>query len=308
MNKLDIHFKNLITSLKVLSPDAIFDNIKTKYLQIDDYNKNAIEKFLAQFNYWGKLNYAEGEFEELKLRAEVLKNHVDDFDNLFDKLGDYRSKKVLYGILNYWYNSDFNALGSAREENYSQYFDLDLIKPVAEEVYVDVGAYTGDTILNYINTYGLYKKIYAYEITESSIKIMQNTLKDFANIDIRKLALKDINGDMHVTTNSISASANTVTDEGEEKVKCVTLDDDLKEKITLIKMDIEGSEEKALIGATNHIKNDTPKLLISVYHNHDDLWKLPKLINSISDNYTFYLRYFGNRYYPTEVVLIALPK
>ena len=308
MNKLDIHFKNLITSLKVLSPDAIFDNIKTKYLQIDDYNKNAIEKFLAQFNYWGKLNYAEGEFEELKLRAEVLKNHVDDFDNLFDKLGDYRSKKVLYGILNYWYNSDFNALGSAREENYSQYFDLDLIKPVAEEVYVDVGAYTGDTILNYINTYGIYKKIYAYEITESSIKIMQNTLKDFANIDIRKLALKDINGDMHVTTNSISASANTVTDDGEEKVNCITLDDDLKEKITLIKMDIEGSEEKALIGATNHIKNDTPKLLISVYHNHDDLWKLPKLINSISDNYTFYLRYFGNRYYPTEVVLIALPK
>ncbi len=308
MNKLDIHFKNLITSLKVLSPDAIFDNIKTKYLQIDDYNKNAIEKFLAQFNYWGKLNYAEGEFEELKLRAEVLKNHVDDFDNLFDKLGDYRSKKVLYGILNYWYNSDFNALGSAREENYSQYFDLDLIKPDAEEVYVDVGAYTGDTILNYINTYGIYKKIYAYEITESSIKIMQNTLKDFANIDIRKLALKDINGDMHVTTNSISTSANTVTDEGEEKVKCVTLDDDLKEKITLIKMDIEGSEEKALIGATNHIKNDTPKLLISVYHNHDDLWKLPKLINTINDNYTFYLRYFGNRYYPTEVVLIALPK
>ena len=308
MNKLDIHFKNLITSLKVLSPDAIFDNIKTKYLQINDYNKNAIEKFLAQFNYWGKLNCAEGEFEELKLRAEVLKNHVDDFDNLFDKLGDYRSKKVLYGILNYWYNSDFNALGSAREENYSQYFDLDLIKPVAEEVYVDVGAYTGDTILNYINTYGIYKKIYAYEITESSIKIMQNTLKDFANIDIRKLALKDINGDMHVTTNSISASANTVTDEGEEKVKCVTLDDDLKEKITLIKMDIEGSEEKALIGATNHIKNDTPKLLISVYHNHDDLWKLPKLINTINDNYTFYLRYFGNRYYPTEVVLIALPK
>ena len=308
MNKLDIHFKNLITSLKVLSPDAIFDNIKTKYLQIDDYNKNAIEKFLAQFNYWGKLNYAEGEFEELKLRAEVLKNHVDDFDNLFDKLGDYRSKKVLYGILNYWYNSDFNALGSAREENYSQYFDLDLIKPVAEEVYVDVGAYTGDTILNYINTYGIYKKIYAYEITESSIKIMQNTLKDFANIDIRKLALKDINGDMHVTTNSISTSANTVTDEGEEVVKCVTLDDDLKEKITLIKIDIEGSEEKALIGATNHIKNDTPKLLISVYHNHDDLWKLPKLINTINDNYTFYLRYFGNRYYPTEVVLIALPK
>ena len=125
MNKLDIHFKNLITSLKVLSPDAILDNIKTNYLKVDDYNKKAIERFLAQFNYWGKLNYEEEEFEELQLRAEVLKNHVDDFDSLFDKLGDYRSKKVLYGILNYWYNSDFNSLAIAYEGNYSQYFDLD---------------------------------------------------------------------------------------------------------------------------------------------------------------------------------------
>ena len=308
MNKIDINFKNLIASLKVLSPEMIFNNIKTSYLNIDEFNKQAIERFLAQFNYWGKLKYEESEFEELCLRAEVLKNHADDFDNLYNNLGDYRSKKVLYGILNYWYNSDFNSLAIAYEGNYSQYFDLDLIKQNKEEVYVDVGAYTGDTILNYINTYGIYKKIYAFEITESSIKLMQNTLKDFGNIVIKKKALSDINGEFYINSNSTSASANTVADSGEEIVKSVTLDDDVKEKVTLIKMDIEGSEEKALIGATNHIKNDTPKLLISVYHNHDDLWKLPKLINTINSNYKYYLRYFGNRYYPTEVVLIALPK
>ena len=308
MNKLDIHFKNLLAAIKLHSREAVFNNIKECYLKIDDYNKEAIEKFLAQFNYWGKLNYKNDEFEELELRADALKNHANDFEALYNTLEDYRSKMVLYGVLNYWYNSDFNALGLAREENYDQYFDLDLIKPNDDEIYIDVGAYTGDTILNYINTYGVYKKIYAYEITESSIKTMQNNLKDFNNIFIRKKALSDINGEFYINNNNISASANTITNVGSEMVKSVTLDDDVKEKVSLIKMDIEGSEEKALYGAINHIKNDTPKLLISVYHNHDDLWKIPKLINTINDNYKYYLRYFGNRYYPTEIVLIAIPK
>lgn len=59
-------------------------------------------------------------------------------------------------------------------------------------------------------------------------------------------------------------------------------------------MDIEGSEQKAIIGAKKHIQNEHPKLLISVYHNHEDLWKIPKMINEITPNYNFYLRYYEN--------------
>ena len=73
-------------------------------------------------------------------------------------------------------------------------------------------------------------------------------------------------------------------------------------------MDIEGSEEKALLGSINHIKNDYPKLLISVYHDNDHLWKIPKLISEINDSYDFYLRCYGNNIYPTEIVLFAIPK
>ena len=308
MNKLDINFKNLVNSFKILSKDNILENIKDTYLKIDDFNKHAIENFLGQFNYWGKLSYENKEFEELEKRAEVLKDHGNDFASLYNKLEDYRSKQVLYGILNYWYNNNFSNLDIARENNFRQYFDLDLIKTNSEEVFVDVGAYTGDTILSYINYFGKYKKIYGYEITEDSIKIMQNNLKDYPNIIIKRNALGSVYKEFYIASNETSASANKITDIGNNKVTSVTLDDDIKEKVTLIKMDIEGSEEQALIGAINHIKKDTPKLLIAVYHNHDDLWKLHKLINTINDNYTFYLRYFGNRYYPTEVVLIALPK
>lgn len=308
MNKLDIRFNNLINTIKILSKEKILENIKDTYLKIDDNNKVAIEKFLKMFGYWGTLDFSNADFEELERRASVLKNHASDFANLYDKLGDYRSKQVIMGILNYWYNNDFKELDIARENNFRQYFDLDLLDITDDEVYVDVGAYTGDTIKNFVECFGKYQKIYGYEITMDSIKTMQEVLQDWPNIVIKNEAVGISEGQLYIQNNENSTSANKIGDYGGEKVKCVTLDDDVKEKISMIKMDIEGGEYDALMGSINHIKNDTPKLLISVYHNHDDLWKIPKLITSINDNYTFYLRYFGNKYYPTEVVLMAIPK
>ena len=73
-------------------------------------------------------------------------------------------------------------------------------------------------------------------------------------------------------------------------------------------MDIEGDELSALKGAKEHIKNDCPKLLISVYHNNNHLWQIPRLIYRYNKDYKFFLRYYGGDLYPTEVVLFALPK
>ena len=37
------------------------------------------------------------------------------------------------------------------------------------EIIVDLGAYTGDTIIDYLNTYTDYKKIYCYEIKDERL-------------------------------------------------------------------------------------------------------------------------------------------
>lgn len=78
-----------------------------------------------------------------------------------------------------------------------------------------------------------------------------------------------------------------------------TLDQDITEPVTLIKADIEGFEQKALEGAKHHILNDHPKLLFSVYHNNEDLWKIPQRIHQISPEYRFYLRF---------KVLLSIPR
>ena len=310
MNNLDKNFELLYWEIKRKNIGEIYEYVLEHYLKIDEYNRFAIESFLKRFGYWGNLDSGHNDFEELYRRCDSLKNHIDDYRWLYEKLGDYRSKNVLLGILYYWYNSDFTVLERARETNYNQYFDLDLIKVSPEEVFVDVGAYTGDTILSYINTFGFdnYKKIYAYEITQDSFTTMCSNLEQYPNIVYGLKAVSDTDKTLYVSSNVTSSSANVANTSGLVPVSAVSLDADIDEAITMIKMDIEGAEKEALTGAIKHIQKDSPKLLISVYHNHQDLWKIPRMIDLFNENYDFYLRYFGNQFYPTETCLIAIPK
>lgn len=308
MKKIDIDFNNLIWEINNKSYEEVFKHIKDSYNELNPSIISSIESYLAQFGYWGKLNSKNNEYEELEKRSNLLKNNIFDFSWLYDHLKDYRSKIVLFGIINYWYNNNFDFLDKAYEKNYNHYFDLDLINCDDSEVFVDVGAYTGDTILDYIKTYINYKSIYAYEITPSSIEYIKQNLNNYPNIFIKNNAVLDKKTTLYIKNNSVSNSANTLDNTGDIQVQGITIDEDIKEKITMIKMDIEGSELKALNGCVNHIKNDTPKLLISVYHKHEDLINIPKLIYNINPNYKFYLRYYGNKYYPTETVLLAILK
>lgn len=73
------------------------------------------------------------------------------------------------------------------------------------------------------------------------------------------------------------------------------------EKVTYIKMDIEGSELNALKGAEQHIVRDKPRLGICIYHKQEDLVKIPQYIKSLHPHYQFYVRPHSTM--PTELVL-----
>ena len=307
MNYIDKEFIKLTNLLENLSLDEIFYNIRYNYIKLNDNIKNSIEDFLNKFNYWGSLDYKNNDYTEIYEKAKSLKNNLEDYKWLYNRLEDYRSKKLLFAILNNWYKYDFNNLETSREINYKDYFDLDIVK-CKDEVFVDLGAYTGDTTLDYINTYGIdsYKQIYCYEITPDIFAILKNNLAKYPNITCKRNAVSDKKEIMYVNNSKVDASANTVTEEGDISIDSVTLDEDIKETITTLKMDIEGYEQKAILGAKNHIQNDKPKLLLSVYHNNEDLWKIPRMIEEICPGYKFYLRNNGGGIFPTEITLIGI--
>lgn len=309
MNYIDKNFYNVIDEIKSKDVYDIYFHILEKFKNISENTQRSMERFFAKYDYWGELKIDDGSFKVFINKAEVFKKYADDYVKLYESLKDYKSKYVLFAILNDFYNFDFVNLKNATEYCFKHYFDLNLIPKLKENVFVDVGAYVGDTVLDYVESYGKdsFQKIYCYEICQENIDKMKINLKNFDNIEIKRKAVSDKKGKLKFDLDN-DISSNHISLDGKIEVEGVALDEDIKEKISMVKMDIEGSEMKALAGMKEHIKNDTPILLISVYHNNTDLVEIPKYIRSLNGNYDYYLRYYGGCVYATEIVLFALPK
>ena len=71
-------------------------------------------------------------------------------------------------------------------------------------------------------------------------------------------------------------------------------------------MDLEGWENKALLGAKNHILQDHPKLAIAVYHSASDFWSIPQLVLGIRNDYDVYLRHYTQGW--VESIMYFIPK
>ena len=306
----DKNFYQLIDSISSLSEENLLFKIKFNYSFLPKNIKTSLENYFDKYKFWGSLHEDNLDYDEIERKAKTIKNHINDFVWLYEKLEDDSSKFLLHAILNNFINYDFTSLQKTLNQKYHHYFDFDILPKMKEEVFADIGSYTGDTVLDFIKCYGenSYKKIYCYEITTDIIPTLKNNLINYKNIEIKSLAVSNKSKTLYIDENTTSNSANKTKNKGKIKIEAKSLDEDVKEKISLIKMDIEGDEELALMGAKKHIQNDTPKLLISLYHNNNHYFKLPKLIYSYNKNYKFYLRNYGGNLYPTEIVLFAIPK
>ena len=307
LNELDKKMKELISELKLFSEKEIYEHIIEKLKMVPVDTQESISKFLDNFSFWGSFHPTENDFSTVERLSEFLKENSEKFEKMYQSLEDYRSKKIFYAILNNWYNYDFINLEQVMEKCFSHYFDLDIIPSCQEEVFVDLGAFNGDTVEDFIKIYGdNYKKIYAYEMTEQSMRELKERVKNYPRIIYEQKAVSDEVGMGSIKIHEISTSSNQLELEEIGEIEVTSLDDDIGEKITMIKMDIEGSELKALKGAENHIIKDKPKLLLSVYHGYEELLTLWEYLEKLDLSYHYYLRYYGGPIFPTEIVLFAI--
>lgn len=288
-NIWDMKFIILMDYIRYVEYDSILYNSKSVLKEFSEEIQNQICAYYQNYSFWGRLDIKNNIYEVLEERIRQLIDHRDDFIWLYNRLSDYRSRIVLCCMLLNWISFDPDNINTMMENNFPNYFDLDLVRCSDKEVFVDLGAFTGNTTLDFINTYRSYKKIYCYEITPSSYAQMQESLSRYANVELRNRGAGDQEGIIPNT-----------------EIKVVTIDDDIPEKVTMIKMDIEGAEYNAIEGCRRHILHDRPKLLLSVYHNNIDIWRIPTLINSIRDDYKFYLRSNGSQIGPSEITFYAL--
>ncbi len=308
MNYIDKKTYELLNELELFTQKEIEEHIFEKLKMIPTETQENIDTFLSQFVFWGKLSTIEN--NTIIKVSSFLKENSKELKTFYESLTDYRSKKTFYAVVNNWYNYDFINLGEVIEKHFPHYFDLDIIPGCQNEVFVDLGAYTGDTIKDFVTTYGIdsYKKIYAYEITEESMHTLKENLSTYPRIIYSKKAVMDFVGNGSVINHEISTSSNQVNNNEEGNLPITTLDEDIKDKITILKMDIEGSEIYALKGSERHLLKEQPALIISIYHGYEDFLKIWQYINSLGIRYKYYLRYYGGPIFPTEIVLYAIPE
>jgi len=185
--------------------------------------------------------------------------------------------------------------------NYNEYFDKEYYSKIGnDEVFVDCGAYRGDTIEGFIQCVkNQYSKIYAFEPDTKNASFIAKMQSE--KIKIYNYATGKEDGIMHFS--ALGTTGSYVTDEGEVCVEVKCLDNLISDKVTWVKMDIEGSEYATLQGMERIIKTYKPKLAICIYHKVEDLFTIPKYIHSLVPQYKLKIR--QNHDSVQEMVLYA---
>ena len=162
------------------------------------------------------------------------------------------------------------------------------------EVFVDCGAYDGDTAQQVARRNRAFSRILAIEADPANFDRLRHWISSLdpevgSRIEALNVAVGAMRGQLHFRASGDETAC--LANDGDIVVNCIPIDELTSEvKPTFIKMDIEGAELEALQGAEHVIRTHRPILSICVYHKQDDLWRIPLFIHSLCEDYSLFLR------------------
>jgi FkbM family methyltransferase len=214
---------------------------------------------------------------------------IEEAFNLWE---DDASKNLYKAIMKFRLTGEYDTLPKPAMER--QYFPPALPAWKTPLRFVDCGAFDGDTLSYLIKNDVQIESVAAFEPDqENFVKLSQfvtNNLACLKNVTLWPCGVHSSTKQVRFTSGKGEASLITV--KGDVVIQCLSLDDAIPDFApTLIKMDIEGAEYEALLGARDIISKYRPGLAICLYHRPADLWQIPLLINEIiGRGYKCYLR------------------
>lgn len=232
---------------------------------------------------------------------ETFALHLDDAKRVFEYLADDKSREVFTDVIKYKITGDIKYLKSCETPPEEAF--IDILKPLPGEVYVDLGAYDGDTVKEYLKYAEEPAKIYAVEPDKRNYRKLCNNVADISCVETINAAAW--NSDCEILMSKNSGRQSHADAEG-VKTKAIRVDTLLGVRgASFIKYDVEGEEARALAGSRETIERFPPKLCVAVYHRLLDMLELPIMIKNLCPDYIMYLRHYP--YYPAwETNLIAV--
>jgi len=249
-----------------------------------------IDSVTAKFQKACSVSYFSEIFDmEVITPSFIVENDVF-LRRFYDDLGDQHSKASFVAYLLSKTRQDMKYLPPVFDKY--QYFPKDLIRLTDRESYVDCGAFTGDTIADFLQASGgVYERIWAVEPDrlnyEKLIQYIEN--ERLFNIEAVNKGVYSHAG--YLPFQEEGSMLSMVINASDRYVDVDTIDHITDGKpVTYIKLDVEGVELQALKGAEQTIRTFKPVLGISIYHKEDDLITIPSYVKAIVPEYAFYFR------------------
>ncbi len=250
--------------------------------------KNVIHSLIPLVVYQKTKNYLPNYCLDNPHKIIQSKTKVIAAYKIIKEMGDYKSIEVYEKMIAFYFNPVADNIPVPTERK--------VFRELVDEVYVDTGAYIGQTVLDFIrDRASVYKSIYCFEPDRISFKRLSKNLEQYtrngsSEINLINAAVGDLfkkvsflhTGTWGSKVVNATNMFNTVDQYALDKYKWNALP-------TLIKFDIEGNELSALKGANSFIKNSTTVLSITAEHRIEDLWEIPLYLYAINPKRLIYL-------------------
>lgn len=244
--------------------------------------------------------------EQFEQNRKLFFENRKKIQYVYERLEENKSKRIWKKLLQARWDSGSNrdvlyreAMELSGGTGSKQYFPVGEIfkRPEKEGIFIDGGALSGSSAVEYAQwCKNNYSKIYSFEPDIRYHNLLETNIccHHLERVEIMDVGLYDHMGMEDFYAEPLGSSKVGC---GKRKVPVVTIDDllyDEKVPVTYIKMDIEGSECKALDGAKQIIKRDYPKLAICIYHGEKDIFEVPYKIMKEFDYTQIYIRHYSD--------------
>ena len=232
---------------------------------------------------------------------DILENR-QEYCWVYNLLADKLSKDTYKKVVDFRFNYDIDLMDSFSLRTENQYFE-DFLNIGPGEIFIDGGGFDAQTSVRLLEECPECKKIYYFEPIAEMLQFSKKRLFAFQNIEYFQKCLHASARQVYFD-NSVG-TASRITSNG-IPMDAVSIDETLRgAPVTLIKLDIEGAEYDALLGAQESIIVHKPKLAICIYHRQEHFWRIPKLIMSWHPDYQVYVRHYTQG--TLETVMFFVP-
>ena len=308
-NNPTLHGETVFEDIPCISFEDLLKNKENMYVivGIGDLNANqAINIQLKDFKYvmrnplgitayWHQTFDISG--EEFESGFSYGLKHLEDEDSkeLYTILANLRLQDHV---------EDYSTDILSKYYRKCQYIVKDIIDYSKIKTYLDCGAYDGDSLREFIRL-GTDASYHCFEMDRIIFEKLKNNANKYKgkNIKLYSYGVGGTSTEAFYVPDSTGGSK--ISRHGVESAQIVALDSiDFGEKIDFLKMDIEGAEESAILGAKDLVKRVHPILAISIYHNFSQFVNIAKMIKDIDPQYRIYIR--QHKYTMDDTVCYAI--